>query len=95
MAGERGVSPERHAELMAQFGFDQPLWKQYLDYVGGLLHGDFGISFSTKKPVLSEFMALFPATLELAALRHHARHRARRPGRHLRRGQARLAGSTS
>ncbi len=66
MAGERGVSPERHAELMAQFGFDQPLWKQYADYVGGLLHGNFGYSFSTKKPVLSEFMARFPATLELA-----------------------------
>ncbi len=66
MAGERGVSPERHAELMAQFGFDQPLWKQYTDYVGGLLHGDFGYSFSTKKPVLGEFMARFPATLELA-----------------------------
>jgi dipeptide transport system permease protein len=47
MAGERGVSPERHAELMQQFGFDQPLWKQYTDYVGGLLHGDFGSSFST------------------------------------------------
>jgi dipeptide transport system permease protein len=66
MAGERGVSPERHAELMAQFGFDQPLWKQYADYVGGLLQGNFGYSFSTKKPVLSEFMARFPATLELA-----------------------------
>lgn len=66
MAGERGVSAERHAELMAQFGFDQPLWKQYGDYVVGLLHGDFGYSFSTKKPVLSEFMARFPATLELA-----------------------------
>jgi dipeptide transport system permease protein len=66
MAGERGVSAERHAELMAQFGFDQPLWKQYADYVAGLLHGDFGYSFSTKKPVLGEFMARFPATLELA-----------------------------
>src|SRR6188472_95340 len=66
MAGERGVSAERHAELMAQFGFDQPLWKQYAEYVAGLLHGNFGYSFSTKKPVLSEFMARFPATLELA-----------------------------
>ncbi|MBB5220403.1 dipeptide transport system permease protein [Amaricoccus macauensis] len=65
MAGERGVSAERHAELMAQFGFDQPLWKQYVDYVSGLLHGNFGYSYSTKKPVLSEFMARFPATLEL------------------------------
>jgi dipeptide transport system permease protein len=66
MAGERGVSPERHAELMAQFGFDQPLWRQYVDYIWGVLHGDFGSSFSTKKPVLEEFMARFPATLELA-----------------------------
>jgi dipeptide transport system permease protein len=65
MAGERGVSPERHAELMAQFGFDQPLWKQYADYVAGLLQGNFGYSFSTKKPVFGEFMARFPATLEL------------------------------
>jgi len=66
MAGERGVSAERHTELMAQFGFDQPLWKQYVDYIAGLAHGNFGYSFSTKKPVLSEFMARFPATLELA-----------------------------
>ena len=65
MAGERAVSPERHAELMAQFGFDRPLWQQYADYIGGLLHGDFGYSFSSKKPVLGEFMARFPATLEL------------------------------
>ena len=66
MAGERAVSAERHAQLMAQFGFDQPLWQQYTSYLGGLLQGDFGYSFSSKKPVLSEFMARFPATLELA-----------------------------
>ncbi|PWL17127.1 peptide ABC transporter permease [Falsochrobactrum shanghaiense] len=66
MAGERGVSPERHAQLMAQFGFDRPLWQQYLDYVWNLLHGDFGLSIVTKKPVLTEFFALFPATVELA-----------------------------
>lgn len=66
MAGERAVSPERHAELMAQFGFDRPLWQQYTSYLGGLLHGDFGYSFSSKKPVLTEFMARFPATVELS-----------------------------
>ncbi len=48
MAGERGVSPERHAELMAQLGFDRPIWQQYLDYVWNLLHGDFGQSLVTK-----------------------------------------------
>ncbi|MBA8839241.1 MULTISPECIES: ABC transporter permease subunit [unclassified Ochrobactrum] len=66
MAGERGVSPERHAALMAQFGFDRPIWQQYLDYVWNLLHGDFGLSIVTKKPVLTEFFSLFPATVELS-----------------------------
>ena len=66
MAGERGVSPERHAELMAQLGFDRPIWQQYLDYIWNLLHGDFGQSLVTKKPVLVEFFTLFPATLELS-----------------------------
>ena len=65
MAGERGVSPERHAELSAQLGFDKPEGMQYLDFLWRLLHGDFGNSLVTKKPVLTEFMALFPATLEL------------------------------
>lgn len=65
MAGERGLSPQRHAELMAQFGFDRPLWQQYIDYVTGLFHGNFGVSMITKKSVLTEFLTLFPATLEL------------------------------
>jgi dipeptide transport system permease protein len=66
LAGERGLSPERYAELMAQFGFDRPLWQQYLEYLTGILHGDLGNSIVTKQPVLSEFAALFPATLELS-----------------------------
>jgi dipeptide transport system permease protein len=65
MAGERGLTPERHAELAAQLGFDKPVWMQYLDFLGRLLHGDLGISLVTKKPVLTEFLALFPATVEL------------------------------
>ncbi|RCS25588.1 ABC transporter permease subunit [Phyllobacterium salinisoli] len=65
MAGERGVSPERHAQLMAQLGFDRPIWEQYLDYLWRLMHGDLGTSLITKKPVLTEFLTLFPATLEL------------------------------
>ena len=66
MAGERGVSPERHAQLLAQLGFDRPLWEQYFNYVWNLLNGDFGQSLVTKKPVLTEFFALFPATVELS-----------------------------
>ena len=66
MAGERGVTEKRYQELMAQFGFDRPLWEQYFDYLWGVLQGDLGESFVTKKPVWDEFFALFPATLELS-----------------------------
>ncbi len=65
MAGERGISPERHAQLLAQFGLDQPLWKQYLTYLYGLMHGDLGISLKSRIPVWVEFVPRFKATLEL------------------------------
>jgi len=39
------------AFLKAQYGFDQPLWVQYLYWVGGLLHGDMGFSFLYDLPV--------------------------------------------
>ncbi len=64
--GERGITPERHAELLHEMGLDQPVWKQFADYMWGLLHGDFGISIITKNPILHEFAQLFPATLELS-----------------------------
>jgi dipeptide transport system permease protein len=68
MAGERGVSPERYAELVVRFGYDKPYVVQYLNYIGNVLTGDFGISIATKRPVLGEFLVLFPATLELATV---------------------------
>ncbi|HET6156915.1 MAG TPA: ABC transporter permease subunit [Dongiaceae bacterium] len=64
--GERGISPERHAELIHQMGLDRPLYVQFFDYVGGVLKGDLGISVITHRPVMDEFLTLFPATLELA-----------------------------
>lgn len=66
LAGERAVDPERYKELIIQFGYDRPIWVQYFEYVRGLMQGDFGVSLSTKRPVLSEFLTLFPATLELS-----------------------------
>jgi dipeptide transport system permease protein len=42
------------------------MWMQYLQFLGRLLHGDLGNSLVTKKPVLSEFLTLFPATVELS-----------------------------
>ena len=66
LAGERGISAERYAELQHAFGFDRPALVQYFHYLSGLFHGDFGMSMVTRRPVWDEFFALFPATLELS-----------------------------
>ena len=66
MSGERVMSPERHALIMQQLGYDRPMPIQYVDYLAGIVTGDFGTSIVTKRPVLGEFLKLFPATLELS-----------------------------
>lgn len=66
LAGERGIDAARHARLLTEYGLDQPLLVQYGIYIGKVLHGDLGKSIITQTPVLSEFAALFPATLELS-----------------------------
>jgi dipeptide transport system permease protein len=66
MAGERGIDPARHAALLKEYGLDKPVLAQYGIYIGRVLHGDLGKSMITQAPVLREFLALFPATIELA-----------------------------
>ncbi|MGW0231784.1 ABC transporter permease [Actinopolymorpha singaporensis] len=49
------------AALSARYGLDQPVYIQYLKWIGGILHGDFGMSFAWNKPVsalLSERLGL-------------------------------------
>ena len=66
LSGERVMSPERHAQISHELGYDRPLVVQYFDYLGGVLTGDFGNSIVTKQPILDQFLTLFPATLELS-----------------------------
>ena len=66
MAGERGIDATRHAQLLKEYGLDKPMLVQYGIYIGRVLHADLGKSVITQAPVLQEFMALFPATIELA-----------------------------
>ena len=66
LAGERGLSPERYALLRAEYGYDQPYYIQYWEYLKGLFQGDLGNSLVTQRPVWSEFVPRFKATLELA-----------------------------
>jgi dipeptide transport system permease protein len=67
LAGERGIDPVRHEQLRHEYGFDRPVMVQYAIYIARVLHGDLGISAVTHAPVIKEFGALFPATIELSS----------------------------
>jgi len=66
LSGERGMTAERYARLLHEFGLDRPLWLQYLDYLWRAVRGDLGHSTITHEPVFREFITLFPATIELS-----------------------------
>jgi dipeptide transport system permease protein len=66
MMGERALDPAMHAAAMKRFGLDLPLPVQYLHYIQHALHGDLGLSLITNTSVMGEFMARFPATVELS-----------------------------
>jgi peptide/nickel transport system permease protein len=58
--------PSIVARFRHEWGLDQPLPVQYVNYVGGLLHGDLGVSISSRRPVTDDIKQYFPATLELS-----------------------------
>lgn len=58
---------EARRQIIHNLGLDQPLYIQYLKWLGGLLHGDLGTSFTDNQPVASDIVARIPATLELFA----------------------------
>jgi peptide/nickel transport system permease protein len=51
LAGGRPLSPAAVEALKRQYHLNLPVWRQYLDWVGGLLHGDFGRSVIFGEPV--------------------------------------------
>jgi peptide/nickel transport system permease protein len=67
IVGEK-ATPEVYQRVYLELGFDKPLWQQFWEYVQKILRGDFGVSFSTSRPVLTDLLAFFPATLELATI---------------------------
>ena len=66
-AGPQATEEIKEA-LRRQYGLDQPLPIQYLNYMTGLLRGDWGASLYTRREVIGELRAFFPATLELTAV---------------------------
>jgi len=60
------ATPESIANIRHQLGLDQPIWQQYLGFLGRLLRGDLGISTRTGQPVVQEILTRAPFTAELA-----------------------------
>lgn len=65
MVGER-ADPETLARLRAELRLDDPLHQQFGHYVKGVLRGDLGTSYITRRPILRDLLERFPATLRLA-----------------------------
>lgn len=65
IAGEN-ARPEDVAQVRKTLGLDQPLWTQYVHYIGRLAHGDLGTSFRTGEKVSTEIRERYPATMQLA-----------------------------
>ncbi|WP_231611041.1 ABC transporter permease [Rhodococcus sp. CX] len=62
------ATPESVAAMNAELGLDQPLWRQYLDWLGAALHGDLGSSPLTGQDVTQAILDRLPVTIELAVL---------------------------
>lgn len=59
------ASPDAVAELREQLGLNEPMWKQYIDYLLGVLQGDFGWSTSYNGDVMPLILSRLPATLSI------------------------------
>src|SRR5712691_5453859 len=59
------LSAAGRAAIRARFGLDQPLYVQYISWLGNALTGNFGFSFVTNQPVSDLLVERFPATVEL------------------------------
>jgi len=60
------ATPENVARLNRELGLDRSLFEQYVIWLGNLLHGDFGRSYTLNRPVIDEVLERFGATLILA-----------------------------
>lgn len=67
VVGDRATQAQYDAAAAAM-GLDQPLYVQFVTYVGNVLTGNLGMSVSTGRPVAADLSRFFPATFEMATL---------------------------
>jgi peptide/nickel transport system permease protein len=63
-----GATDDDIARLTAMYGLDKPIWQQFVIWLSGVLHGDFGSSITARQPVLGLVLGRLPATLELSVM---------------------------
>jgi peptide/nickel transport system permease protein len=66
LAGQSGITSEDVDRVRRQLGLDQPLPVQYFNYIGRVLHGDFGESVHSHRPVLEMIAEQAGSTVQLA-----------------------------
>ena len=62
------ATPDAVRALRAAFHLDEPIPRQYLRWLGGLVHGDFGIDFRQNEPIGRMILDRLPVTVELTLL---------------------------
>lgn len=62
------LSPQELASLRRQYGLDRPLYLQYVGWLGGVAHGDLGISMWSRKPVWGDIRQRAPVSIELGVM---------------------------
>jgi peptide/nickel transport system permease protein len=62
------IDTAEKANLEKQLGLDRPIAIQYVDWIGGLAHGDLGYSYVSEKPAIDEILPRIPITAKLAGL---------------------------
>ncbi|MBW8728656.1 MAG: ABC transporter permease [Inquilinus limosus] len=60
------VDKATYDRVYQELGLDQPVWQQFVSYVGRVVTGDMGRSLTTGQPVSADLLSVFPATIELA-----------------------------
>lgn len=61
----QSVSPAELAQIRHEMGLDEPIWRQYITYIGRTVQGNLGRSYQSNTTVLSQVVSAAPATLEL------------------------------
>ena len=63
--GGQGLTEEQRIEIREELGLERPIWEQYVDWITGVLRGDFGKDYYSDQPVRDQFARRFTPTFQL------------------------------